>query len=193
MFRFVPISVAVVLLSLPLLVNEPGGPLDCRDGAEAGCSERVIARRVENAVTIGQFVQHFAEAKSLDAADARTAAESLEGQGITLPGDLDYDALLTEGAVTRIASAAGVRLTTSTPASPFDAWQLLPFFDIFANDLAAGNGSDGTTSGRTHAGPPFNPFAKGCSGSKGKFFCPGSKGKGGFSKAKFGFTPPGPR
>lgn len=125
-----------------------------------------------NEVTIGQFVQRLAAIKQLDATDARVAMDSLRTIGVRLPANLRMDAALTESDVVRISRAVGLRVTSSSPDSPFTDDQVDTFFTAFLDELVPTGGdetvstqSDGWTQG---LGPPFDPFSKGKGKHKGK-------------------------
>jgi hypothetical protein len=124
--------------------------------------------------TVGSFVQRMAQAKNLNATDARIAADSLAAVGVHLPANLDYNERLTEGDVTKIARAAGLNVTTNRPDAVFGGDQVDQFFLTFQTDIGApvkGGGIEETTArstGNNGNGPAFNPYSKGKGGSKGK-------------------------
>ena len=86
-------------------------------------------------VTIGQFVQELAQAKKLNATDARIAADSLRTVGVRLPADLRLAERLTESDVVRISRAAGLLVSTANPEAPFDDEQMDQFFVVFGAEL----------------------------------------------------------
>lgn len=85
-------------------------------------------------VTVGQFLSEVAKAKNLAAADGATAAASLKAVGVNLPA-LDLNRPLTEGDVAAIASAVGLKVTTSNPSAQFSQSQVETFLSSFATDL----------------------------------------------------------
>jgi len=118
--------------------------------------------------TVGDFVIRLAKARNLGATDARVAADSLRGIGVRLPAEMNFSKRLTEGDVATLSRAVGVNVTTATPDNTFTDDQVDRFFAAFAVNLQnpgpdATAGSDGNNEG-----PPFNPYAKGKGGSKGK-------------------------
>jgi hypothetical protein len=116
--------------------------------------------------TVGDFVVRLAKARNLGATDARVAADSLRGVGVRMPADLNFSKRLTEGEVARIARTFGVNVTTTNPDNEFTNDQVDRFFSAFAVNLQQGAGSEDSVTGDD--GPPFNPYAKGKGGSKGK-------------------------
>lgn len=78
---------------------------------------------VAGQATTGDLLQGLADARALPAQDAATAVHSLTRAGYSLPA-LDYAKPLTEADVVRIASALGIRVTTSRPDAPFSSDQL---------------------------------------------------------------------
>jgi len=130
-------------------------------------------------VTVGQFVQRLAKEKNLNAASLGIAADSLTAAGVSLPAGLDFSARLTEGHVSRISRAMGLNVTTSRPERAFDGSQVDSFFSTFSLELGSGaddpiagtrggETDEGASSGSSGEGPPFDPYAKGKGGSKGK-------------------------
>jgi hypothetical protein len=120
-------------------------------------------------ITVGSFVRRIAQSKNLDAADARVAIDSLYGAGIRLPSDLELSARLTEGDVARISRALGLAVSTNRPDAGFSGEQMDRFFTSFRVELtlAADAGAGGSARGNGNA-QPFDPYAKGKGGSKGK-------------------------
>jgi hypothetical protein len=146
----------------------------------------VVAPALADGTTkVGDFLIRLAEFKNLHPADSRMAAGALTRVGIDVPGDLDHDAVLTEGEVTRLSRLAGVNVTTRTPGRIFNADQVERFFASFADELAASDAAtrecthpsgDCSNPGNPYPDPqaPFDPFSKGKGKNKGK-------GKGGMT------------
>ncbi len=86
-------------------------------------------------VTVGQFVQRLAQAKNLTATDPQVAVDSLAAEGIRLPASLNLSARLTEGDVTRISRAVGIKVSANDPDATFSTEQADQFFDVFGADL----------------------------------------------------------
>ena len=91
-------------------------------------------------MTVGQFIQDLARAKSLNATDPQIAVDSLAAAGVRLPDGLDLSATLTEGDVTKISRAAGLRVTATDPTAAFTAEQADEYFAVFSEDLNSGSG-----------------------------------------------------
>ncbi|HKQ60150.1 MAG TPA: hypothetical protein VJS92_02625 [Candidatus Polarisedimenticolaceae bacterium] len=125
---------------------------------------------------VGDFVRAIASAKSLPAGDVRLAVDSLASRGVRLPADLDLAAPLTEGAVQKIARAAGINVTTSNPQASFTSEQVGRFVLAFGTELGARNGSGDNATRDAGCGnpdcpgngPSFDPFTKGKGKHKGK-------------------------
>lgn len=81
-------------------------------------------------VTVGQFLMELAKVKGLAATDGATAERSLRSVGVAIP-QVDLSKSLTEGDVARIATSAGIRVTTASPDSPFSQRQVAGFVDTF--------------------------------------------------------------
>lgn len=109
-------------------------------------------------VSTGQFLVEVAKAQRLDAADPASAANSLRAAGFKLP-DVALDKPLTEGMVTSIASALGIRVTTKNPDASFGADQMDNFLKNFSRELSAQAG-DTTVAGS-------DPLTKGKGKKKG--------------------------
>ena len=104
----------------------------------------------------------------------------LRTAGVRLPGDLNLDAPLTEGDVTRIATTAGLNVRTSQPDRSFGRMQVERFFASFSTELnndpsglvrdddGPENPGQGSGPGNGNGGPPFDPFSKGKGKHKGK-------------------------
>lgn len=128
--------------------------------------------------TVGQLVQRLAKEMNLNATDQRIAAESLAVAGVRLPSGLDYRKGLTEADMVEIARTIGLQVSTTRPGAAFDSTQVDRFFMTFAGDLddrfdggaSVRNGEtpDGESGGAPGNGPPFDPYAKGKGGAKGK-------------------------
>ena len=107
---------------------------------------------------MGRFVQDLARAKNLDAADPLIATRSLESAGIRLPAGLDLAGPLTEGDVTRIVNAAGLRVRTSSPEALFGEWQTERLLVSLGPELGTGGSDpaprhhDGTQHHHKHKG-----------------------------------------
>lgn len=93
-------------------------------------------------VTVGQFVVEIAKVKNVSAGDPESAVRGLQAAGVNLSG-LDLRKSLTEGDVASIASAVGIRVTTSQPAAAFSQRQVDSFVQTFGSDLNTG-GDPGT-------------------------------------------------
>jgi len=126
-------------------------------------------------ITVGEFVQRLAIVKSLDAADARVATDSLRTAGVRLPADLDLNAQLTESHVVAISRAVGLRLTSSNPDRVFESEQVDSYFVAFGSELVdptvTGDGIDDWDGNGdwpdVPGGPPFDPWTKGKGWHKG--------------------------
>lgn len=90
-------------------------------------------------VTVGQFLVELAKVKGLAATDGVTAERSLRGIGVALP-QVELSKSLTEGDVARIATAAGVRVSTNTPTAPFSRTQVDGFVNTFGDVFGRDNG-----------------------------------------------------
>ena len=75
------------------------------------------ASAVERGMTVGAFVVKFASLRDPSAVGFDTAMKRLKADGIALPA-LDRDKVLTQADIVTIGNAAGLRLTTSNPATP---------------------------------------------------------------------------
>jgi len=109
-------------------------------------------------VSVGQFVQELARAKKLNATDARIAADSLAAVGVRLPAELKLSERLTEADVVQISRAAGLLVSTTNPAAPFDEDQMDQFFVVFGAELESTPPGDPIVEPHT---PDFDPFSKG--------------------------------
>jgi hypothetical protein len=129
-------------------------------------------------MTVGRFVQRFAEAQNLDAGSAEIALARLAEAGLRVPAGLDLGKRLTERDVAAIAQAGGLTVRTSRPDAGFDSEQVEVFLQTFAADLGrsgretagtlGGETPEGSSSGSNGNGPGFDPYSKGKGGSKGK-------------------------
>jgi len=127
--------------------------------------------------TTGEFVQRYAEARSLDSINPEIAVASLRADGMQLPDDIDLDARLTESDVVKISRAAGLRVTSSNPNRRFTREQVDSYFFAFSDELVTANGAFDGVEQRTVRpygegngngwGPPFDPFTKGKGKAKG--------------------------
>ncbi len=119
-------------------------------------------------VSVGDFVVRLAQAKNLEATDARVAAESLHRDGIQLPTDLELSRDLTEGDVARISRALGLAVSTNRPEADFSSEQVDRFFASFRVEMAL-NRPETEPSAHTRApAGAFNPYTKGKGALKGK-------------------------
>lgn len=114
-------------------------------------------------VTVGQFLVEIAKAQSLAATDGATAERSLRDAGFALP-QLDLAKGLTEGDVVRIATSAGVRVSSSSPEAPFSQSQVNGFVDTFGSVLGPG---DRNPNDPQKNGPPRDDPNPGKGKSKG--------------------------
>jgi hypothetical protein len=104
-------------------------------------------------VTVGQFLVQIAKVKNVGAVDGESAVRGLQASGVNLSG-LDLNKNLTEGDVARIASAVGVKVTTSQPQAAFSQRQADSFVRTFGTDLGSGGAADGpSTQGTTRPDP----------------------------------------
>lgn len=122
-----------------------------------------------NEMTVGSFLQDYAQARNLSAADPASAADSLRSVGVRLPAGLTFDKQLTEADIVQLTRAAGLKVTTSRPEAPFGEQQVERLFLAFSDELGLddGAGGDGSTrdapgnGNEQGQGPDFDPFAKG--------------------------------
>ncbi len=142
----------------------------------------VVPAFAADTYTVGEFVQDLAKLKGVDARNAPVAAASLASVGIRIPPGLDYSKRLTEADVARISQAAGLAVRTSSPDAPFTEEQATTFLIGFVGELGPGEEDDpvdthgdGDPGNEDHGNaqdgggnPPFDPYAKGKGGSKGK-------------------------
>jgi hypothetical protein len=120
-------------------------------------------------LTVGQFLVQVAKARNVDAVDGESAVRGLQASGVNLSG-LEMNKPLTEGDVARIASAVGVKVTTSRPAAPFSQRQADGFVRTLGADLSKGGKPDApSTQGTTKPDPqPGKGKSKGHVGSPSK-------------------------
>jgi len=85
-------------------------------------------------VTVGRFYTEIAKAKQLTAVDASSAQASLRAAGFSVP-DLALGKALTEGDVTSISNALGIKVTTSRPTELVTESQLGQFMNSFGSQL----------------------------------------------------------
>jgi len=139
----------------------------------------VAPLQASETVNVGDFVVQLARARSLNSADPRVALESLAAVGIRFPAELDLAQRLTEGDVTRIAGAVGLRVSTSRPDAAFSRSQMERFFATFGNEIGAPgatgareaegeNPGVGSGPGNGNGEPSFDPYTKGKGKKKGK-------------------------
>jgi type II secretory pathway pseudopilin PulG len=86
-------------------------------------------------VTVGRFYTEIAKAKQLTAVDASSAQASLRAAGFSVP-DLALGKALTEGDVTSISNALGIKVTTSRPTELVTESQLGQFMNSFGSQLS---------------------------------------------------------
>jgi hypothetical protein len=96
----------------------------------------VMAPAFAGNVTVGRFYTAVAQAKHLGSADAASAEASLRGAGFSLP-TLDLSKSLTEGDMTSISSALGLRVTTEKPSQLISETQLNSFMASFGSQIGA--------------------------------------------------------
>lgn len=145
-------------------------------GVAIACFATGATAQASETVNVGEFIVELAKTRNLNSADPIVARDSLAAVGILLPANLDPRHELTEGDVTRIAGAVGLRLSTSRPAATFDRTQLQRFFATFGGEIAGGglrqaegdNPGQGSGPGNGNGEPPFDPFSKGQGKKKGK-------------------------
>lgn len=121
--------------------------------------------------TVGEFVIKLAKSRNLAATDARVAGDALRGVGVRVPADLNYSKRLTEGDVALLARSFGLNVTTTNPDNSFTSDQVDRFFATFGTDIGSTfdkGGSVNMPRASENSGPPFNPYAKGKGGDKGK-------------------------
>ena len=128
----------------------------------------VVPALAADDMTVGKFVQELARAKQLGAQDVQTAVLSLERSGVRLPAGTELTKQLTEGDVARLSRLVGLNVTTTRPNANFDAERTQTFFDNFGEELGKPGTSFETSAKKEESGPPFDPYAKGKGGSKGK-------------------------
>jgi len=87
-------------------------------------------------VTVGRFYTEIAKAKQLTAVDASSAEASLRAAGFRVP-ELALGKTLTEGDVTSISNALGLKVTTSRPSELVTESQMSQFMSSFSGQLAA--------------------------------------------------------
>lgn len=87
-------------------------------------------------VTVGRFYTEIAKAKQLTAVDASSAEASLRAAGFRVP-DLALGKTLTEGDVTSISSALGIKVTTSRPTELVTESQMGQFMNSFGSQLSS--------------------------------------------------------
>jgi hypothetical protein len=94
-------------------------------------------------VTTGQFLIAVAKAKGLAATDAATAVDALRAAGYKVPR-VALEQPLTEGAVTAVAVAIGLPVTTKSPDAPFASSQVDAFLAAFDEQIGARRGRNST-------------------------------------------------
>ena len=100
-------------------------------------------------VTVGNFYTEIAKAKQLTAVDGPSAEASLRAAGYQLPS-LTLGKTLTEGDVTSISGALGLRVTTSRPTEPVSDSQMAQFVSSFSTQL-----------GKSAVNPPYSIDSQG--------------------------------
>jgi hypothetical protein len=108
-------------------------------------------------VTVGRFYTELAQAKRLGSVDGASAEANLRGAGFNLPS-LELNKSLTEGDMTSISSALGLKVTTEKPSQLISEAQMNTFITSFGTQI----GSAGKIGGAVKV----DPFA--VNGAKGK-------------------------
>lgn len=115
-------------------------------------------------LTVGDFYKKLADIKAVEYTDAITAEAALRAAGMPLP-NLDLAKVLTQGDVAEVATAAGLRVTTSTPDALFTEDQADQFVSSFGTEIGVVVGpGDGDEDMGTDALPWENgadPLTKG--------------------------------
>lgn len=114
----------------------------------------VAAPAFASQVTVGQFLVEIAKAKRVAVSDGASAEQSLRSMGIALPS-VDLKKGLTESDVTAIASAMGVRVTTTRPDAPFNENQVSSFIQSFGSELSPGS-PEAPATPNSQGGSPGN-------------------------------------
>jgi len=96
----------------------------------------VVAPAFTGDVSAGRFYKELAQAKHLVSVDAASAEASLRGAGFGLPA-LPLNKSLTEGDVTSISNALGLKVTTQKPSQLISEAQLNSYMFSFGSQLAA--------------------------------------------------------
>lgn len=91
-------------------------------------------------VTVGDLYLKIADAKGLRTVDGTTAEAALRQAGFDLPR-LDRTKSLTEGDVTSIANAIGVRVGSANPTAAFGQDQVDRFMTSMGSELTTNSGS----------------------------------------------------
>jgi len=93
-------------------------------------------------VSVGRFYTELAQAKHLMAVDAASAESSLRGAGFNLPA-LALEKGLTEGDMTAISEALGLKVTTQKPSQEITEAQLNSYMSSFGSQLGVSAGKIG--------------------------------------------------
>lgn len=88
-------------------------------------------------VTVGRFYMELARAKRVVAVDGVSAEAGLRAAGVVLP-KLDLGKDLTEGDVTAISNAIGIRVTSTRPTQLVSESQMNTFMSSFGGQMGAG-------------------------------------------------------
>ena len=118
----------------------------------------LVAPAFAGEVSVGRFYKELAQAKRLVSVDAASAEASLRGAGFSLP-PLALDKNLTEGDMTSISSALGLKVTTQKPSQVVTEAQLNTYMSSFSSQLSVSGGKLGGEI-------KVDPFA--VNGAKGK-------------------------
>jgi len=102
----------------------------------------VVAPAFAGDVSVGRFYTEIAKTKRLVSVDAASAEASLRGAGFSLPA-LPLDKSLTEGDMTSISSALGLKVTTQKPSQVVSETQLNTYMSSFSSQLSVSGGKLG--------------------------------------------------
>lgn len=119
--------------------------------------------------TVGRFLVEIVSAKGPAATSPDQAARTLRAAGYQLP-NLPLDAALTEGAVTEIAIALGIKVTTRSPNAQFSGSQVDAFLTTFGPEIRGGCQPQGNGNGNGQGnGNGADPRTKGKGWKKGLY------------------------
>ena len=114
-------------------------------------------------VTVGRFYTEIAKAKRIVAVDGVSAEAGLRAAGVVLP-NLNLGKDLTEGDVTAISNALGLRVTSTRPTQFVSESQMNTFISSFGPQLGASTivvGDEGATGQAPTDLPPQAENGKG--------------------------------